>query len=973
MRTRLILLFSFTALLALLALTATAWLPPLLTFTGAHSDVIQGLEALLQLALWAATAVAAAISFTLDRRARVAATNSAVAAPASPPTETNHAHTAIDKVEADTTIDNVEGSVIFGPVNTGSGDFVSGDQVKQTGAGSQYVARAHTVINTQAVVMTTAEAVARNLGRAASGQDLDKAAQSYLTFILDEHRFLKLQGMGVSDRTALQLPLLDLYVPLTARPELPPGDTPQRSLRLAGREHDAAEQKDLTGLLGDPRPVLELVQKFDGLVLLGDPGAGKTTFLKYLALHLALGQGESLGLGGRLPILAPLSAYANELQTRDVRLDDFVASYYHAVGADLPVAELLAAALSQGKALVLLDGLDEVKNQNLRKTVVDQVTHFYNLHRRQGNKFILSSRIIGYRSMRPVAPGLGECTLEDFNDRDIEDFINRWTRTLEALAQGDTTFARRDAERERAELLAAVQHNEGVRRLAANPLLLTILALMKRQGVSLPERRVELYDRYIETLLSSWNRARGLWRTATPDLDVRRTVPILAEVALWMQQVDAGLGVVKRQDLQRQLEQVFKRTGAADPAAAATAFLVDVREHAGLLLERGLGDFGFIHLTFQEYLAAAGIGELGQGDSQAIYAALAPHVGEAAWREAILLTIGYVGIIQRLPRVAGEVLEKLVTQQPGATGMAVVLAGEALLDVRDGGAPAASQARVMAALAPTMQSAQVALRLRRQAGWVLGRLGWQPDDLDVFVPVPAGEFRYGEPPRPERIAQPFWIAQYPVTNSQFRRFVDDKGYEQRAWWSQAGWAWREERRRTQPGYWDDIDWNNPIFPVVGMSWFEAEAYTRWLNARLAAIPLADGQIAAKPAGYAVRLPTEQEWERAARGVAGWEYPWGPTFEASQANTGESGGIRTTAVCTYAQGVSLTGAWDMSGNVWEWTCSPWSQNDKSPVVRGGSWSSYRRLVRCAYRVRNGPGDFINNIGFRVVVSLAASGF
>ncbi len=413
--------------------------------------------------------------------------------------------------------------------------------------------------------------------------------------------------------------------------------------------------------MGDPRPVLELVQRFDGLVILGDPGAGKTTFLKYLALHLALGQGESLGLGGRLPILAPLSAYANELQTHDVRLDDFVASYYRG-RRGLPVAGLLAAALRQGTALVLLDGLDEVKNQNLRKTVVDQVTHFYNLHRRQGNKFILTSRIIGYRSMRPVAPGLGECTLEDFNDHDIEDFVTRWTRTLEALAQGDTTFARRDAERERTELLAAVQHNEGVRRLAANPLLLTILALMKRQGVSLPERRVELYDRYIETLLSSWNRARGLWRTSTPDLDVRRTVPILAEVALWMQQVDAGLGVVKRQDLQRRLEQIFQRLGAADPAAAATSFLVDVREHAGLLLERGLGDFGFIHLTFQEYLAAAGIGERARARARRSRGAGAA-VGDPAWREVTLLTVGYVGIIQRLPRVAGEVLEQLVAQQ----------------------------------------------------------------------------------------------------------------------------------------------------------------------------------------------------------------------------------------------------------------------------------------------------------------------
>ena len=98
---------------------------------------------------------------------------------------------------------------------------------------------------------------------------------------------------------------------------------------------------------------------------------------------------------------------------------------------------------------------------------------------------------------------MAEATLVDFDDEEIEAFVDKWTAAIEKAAAGETRTAREDASREREELLAAVRGNPGVRSLAANPLLLTILALMKRQGVSLPERRVELYQRYVETCSST--------------------------------------------------------------------------------------------------------------------------------------------------------------------------------------------------------------------------------------------------------------------------------------------------------------------------------------------------------------------------------------------------------------------------------------------------------------------------------------
>jgi len=110
--------------------------------------------------------------------------------------------------------------------------------------------------------------------------DLRAATTQYLTYLQDRHQYLSLKGIGLSERVPLQLPLLDLYVPLQARLELPPGETWNRpSLRLAGRELSPEEQEVLTGRLSEPRPVLDLLQQRDGLVILGDPGAGKTTFL----------------------------------------------------------------------------------------------------------------------------------------------------------------------------------------------------------------------------------------------------------------------------------------------------------------------------------------------------------------------------------------------------------------------------------------------------------------------------------------------------------------------------------------------------------------------------------------------------------------------------------------------------------------------------------------------------------------------
>jgi formylglycine-generating enzyme required for sulfatase activity len=177
-------------------------------------------------------------------------------------------------------------------------------------------------------------------------------------------------------------------------------------------------------------------------------------------------------------------------------------------------------------------------------------------------------------------------------------------------------------------------------------------------------------------------------------------------------------------------------------------------------------------------------------------------------------------------------------------------------------------------------------------------------------------------------------------------------------------AGRPPEKRGEPFWWHDVKWNNPLAPVVGVSWFEAEAYCNWL---------------AKFLGQPIRLPAEEEWERAARHTDGREYPWGSDFDRNRLNCWEfwRGAnveeMSTTIVGQFSEGNSPVGASDMSGNVWEWTSS-W--NDAKKVyrsVRGGSWGFDQYDARCAYRGRLVPGFFDDIVGFRVVSPGSISGF
>jgi formylglycine-generating enzyme required for sulfatase activity len=264
------------------------------------------------------------------------------------------------------------------------------------------------------------------------------------------------------------------------------------------------------------------------------------------------------------------------------------------------------------------------------------------------------------------------------------------------------------------------------------------------------------------------------------------------------------------------------------------------------------------------------------------------------------------------------------------------------------------------------------LQERFDAGEILGTLGDPRINIlkPAMIEIPAGEFTRGsnerdsEKPVRKIYIDAFEIGKYPVINHEFKAFVDDKGYDNRELWTPEGWKWREKGNIFEPEFWHDQKWNGPNYPVVGVSWYEADAYARWLTQKT---------------GENYVLPTEAQWEKAARGSADFSYPWGEKWQAGRCNSEECGLDRTNPVGIFPLGVGLYGCLDMAGNVWEW-CADWGEEDyykKSPemnprgpvagtvrVIRGGCWNRHQWYCRVAYRHARHPASRFTGNGFRL---------
>jgi formylglycine-generating enzyme required for sulfatase activity len=748
--------------------------------------------------------------------------------------------------------------------------------------------------------------------------------------------------------------------------------------------------------------ITEAIQNDARMVLLGDPGSGKSTFMRHLAWALAQRGLDQLSsqtaLAGwnvahrLLPVLLPLRTLAGRLAGAashdsaeqyvfDALLDDI---------GKLGIRRLddaLTEALVRGKALLLFDGLDEVPLDGTpgvasRHDTLLAVRAFCRLYPR--NRAVITCRTRAFDDTLRDALGWPVATLAPFTLGQIRHFVPAWYHALGGKLQPGQARLLSD------KLITTIVGSPKLRELAASPLLLTLMALVLLNKGELPRDRPQLYEAVLDLLLGQWDAVRDGQPLGAaiglPDWGsdrFRRLLDKLSYDAHIAATSGDGRGRLRRSDLRDALIEFFTTARVPAPGDTALRWLAYVEQRSGLLAADDDHTYAFVHLTLQEHCAGRHM-LLGRSAATLV----AQHRAEDRWREPILLGLGVAQ--QSRPELIERILTDLIDREESGRPKDaprwyrdLILAAEIGVD-RDWNYLRTQEVAVdriqrdllrglVEILSDKAHPLPAAERVR--AGFLLGDLGDPrvPVSLDdwrreltkaqaggtsgYFCRVDAREYTIGsadadadandgeKPQYTVTFDAPFLIARYPITNAQWQ-----------AWVEQAG---------GKPSYYgDDADLNRPNQPVAGIQWHWCNDFCAWLSEQLS---------------VAVRMPTEQEWEAAARGGDARRYPWGDEWIGDRAATEENqethGARYTVPVGCYPAGAAPCGALDMAGNVWEWTASEWRSypgakkpftEDQYRVLRSGSWGDNRKRVRCGARDRSYPGDVYFN-GFRVVVA------
>ncbi|MBQ0957437.1 SUMF1/EgtB/PvdO family nonheme iron enzyme [Ideonella sp. 4Y11] len=724
------------------------------------------------------------------------------------------------------------------------------------------------------------------------------------------------------------------------------------------------------------------------LAVLGEPGAGKSFSLERLFCHLA----DAALADAQAPL--PLFVALGEWTRADQRFDDFLETRLRPHGLDLHWQTLRDG----GRAVLLLDGLNELPvSQRLHKSA--QVLALAQDRRWAG--VIVSCRERDFADPALRLP-YDTLHLQPLTPLQVWNFLHRWAERdwpperaaqeararfwqlaagpalADAAAQvwaawqgagaslaqfwqatevprdDPDVFSQTDIEQD--ELWRDLRDNpRSLLRLAASPYWLTLLAMLPE----VPSARQRLVDGFL-TIVHEQGARRCRARGAASEVpDVDRWRQALEDTALQLQGLETqGSTGALRLGAMRQIGR------PAGPGSDARTHLVRLDRPSSLsdeALEFAIGvqvlkqvgeQIAFTHQLLQEALSATALADL----------ALAGHLPASAlwppdrwWQRTGWEVVAEMAgeSLAGHPDGALALVSWLARAQPEVASQAWIAAGRPTL-------PPDRAEQIRHTWFPRLtteaeQAPEARLHARSAIGLALGRfsldqrpgIGVRADglpDIDWVRFADQQGFLYQgqrHPPLPA-----FELARYPVTQAQFQAFIDDGGYAvDTPWWNGL------DQRLDAPA---EAAWAEPNAPRVTVSWFEAVAYCRWLSHRL---------------GEPIRLPTEKEWERAAAGTEGRNYPWGAEWDPNRVNAEERLG-RTCAVGLFPEG-ARSDVHDLIGNVWEWCLNEFYDPERVEVVgkqsralRGGSWFNSASYARASVRGDYRPGFRESDIGFRL---------
>ena len=812
---------------------------------------------------------------------------------------------------------------------------------------------------------------------ASTSNDLNYELANYI-----QHVYTKYQRIEVYNPLSIQIaPYIEkVFIDLNAEyfRQVEEEDSLQNSLK--NQINDSALSSCRRIELKVTGSLTNAINENDSAIIIGESGTGKTTFLKYLtvihskALISSNEKIETLSIKPRIPILIILkefSDYLNSKKNISERCVEFI-NYFNNYLADYDCGvskKFILSYLKKGQCIVMFDGLDEVTNY-LESIKISKIISDVNRHYPK-NQYIMTSRPVSYNILNKVVfNNVKRIKIKFLDDNSIEKFIEKWAKQIE----GNNSTERLNISK----FIEEIKNNPSTYDLCTNPFALgLILILQYSQSENIT--RTELYYKYIETFIMN-----DCSDIQIDCFNIDDIYTLLGYIAFQMHMNKTNKVNIK--SIKDYIKEYIRNSDSNyTDERTYEAIIKGLINRNGLFTKKS-EFYKFIHTNFQEYLTAKYC--IASNNTKRI---LLSKITDEFWHSSITLAAEILSHYseEEYKIFIEQILDNKYDQDNNLSH--IILASKCICEIKSNNN--ILNKKIQKKLLKSITDKDLSIYTRRTIGELLGKIG-DPRimcEVPIMIPIEKGEFLMGstdeeienainvgaeerlskwnvqypeethrileslykrEPLQTKLILKKFEISKYPITNQQYKYFIDDTRHSP----PNLDYDWAKQYN------WNDYMYPNgkANHPVVLIEYSDAILYCKWLSEKTNKI---------------FRLPTEAEWEKSARYTDGRVYPWGNELNEKYCNINSSGFGHTLPVGLYEEGKSKYGAMDMIGNVWEW-CSAIHDlpcEDREPlsrkykyIVKGGSWSTDRSRTRCSYRTIDVPGTRnLLSVGFRIV--------